>query len=96
MSSEREIDEGIKSIKSAWRREHTARANLEKMLQQAESENTKLREAVATAIKVQAALCGDADRLYCRKKCPLHRQESDDCLACDVIGVAQELEIEVN
>lgn len=44
MSSERELDEGIKSIKSAWRREHTARANLEKMLQQAETENAKLRE----------------------------------------------------
>ena len=46
MSSERELDEGIKSIKSAWRREHTARANLEKMLQQAETENAKLRELV--------------------------------------------------
>lgn len=44
MSSERELDEGIKSIKSAWQREHTARANLEKMLQQAETENAKLRE----------------------------------------------------
>ena len=58
-------------------------------------ENDKLREAVATAIKVQAVLCGDADSMYCRKECPLHRQESDDCLACDVIEVAQELEIEV-
>ena len=44
MSSERELDEGIKSIKSAWRRERTARANLEKMLQQAEAENAKLRD----------------------------------------------------
>ncbi len=44
MSSERELDEGIKSIKSAWRREHTARANLEKMLEQAEAENAKLRD----------------------------------------------------
>lgn len=44
MSSEWELDEGIKSIKSAWRREHTARANLEKMLEQAEAENDKLRE----------------------------------------------------
>jgi hypothetical protein len=60
------------------------------------AENAKLREAVATAIKVQAVLCGDADSMYCRKKCPLHRQESDDCLACDVIGVAQELGIEVD
>ena len=46
MSSEWELDEGIKSIKSAWRREHTARANLEKMLEQAEAENAKLRELV--------------------------------------------------
>lgn len=60
-----------------------------------EADNAKLREAVATAIKVQAVLCGDADMLYCRKDCTLHRQESDDCLACDVIGVAQELGIEV-
>ena len=59
------------------------------------AENAKLREAVATAIKVQAVLCGDADSWYCRNKCPLHRPESNDCLACDVIGVAQELGIEV-
>lgn len=60
------------------------------------AENAKLREAVATAIKVQAVLCGDADSPYCREECSLHRRESDDCLACDVIGVAQELGIEVN
>jgi len=64
-------------------------------LDRLEAENAKLREAVATAIKVQAVLCGDADSLYCRSKCLLHRPESNDCLACDVIGVAQELGIEV-
>ena len=48
MSSEWELDDGIKSIKSAWRREHTARANLEKMLEQAEAENAKLRELCET------------------------------------------------
>lgn len=58
-------------------------------------ENDKLRKAVATAIKVQAVLCRDADSSYCRDKCPLHRPESNDCLACDVIGLAQELGIEV-
>lgn len=42
MSSKKELDDGIKSIKSAWRREHTARANLEKMLEQAEAEDAKL------------------------------------------------------
>lgn len=46
MSSRWELDDGIKSIKSAWQREHTARANLEKMLENAESENVKLRELV--------------------------------------------------
>ena len=46
MSSEWELDEGIKSVKSAWRREHTARANLEKMLEQAEAENEQLRKLV--------------------------------------------------
>ena len=60
-----------------------------------EADNAKLREAVATAIKVQAVLCRDADSLYCRNKCQLHRPKSNDCLACDVIGVAQELGIEV-
>lgn len=60
-----------------------------------QTENAKLREAVATAIKVQTVLCGDADSLYCRNKCPLHRPESNDCLACDVIGVAQELGVEM-
>ena len=48
MSSEWELDDGIKSIKSAWRREHTARANLEKILEQAEAENAKLRELCET------------------------------------------------
>lgn len=60
------------------------------------AENAKLRDAVATAIKVQTVLCGDADSLYCRNECPLHRPESNDCLACDVMVVAQELEIEVD
>ena len=46
MSSRWELDDGIKSIKSAWQREHTARANLEKMLENAEDENAKLRELV--------------------------------------------------
>ena len=44
MSSEWELDEGIKSIKSAWRREHTARCNLEKILENVEPENAKLKE----------------------------------------------------
>lgn len=72
MSSERELDEGIKSIKSAWRREHTARANLEKMLQQAEAENAKLRDENArlrelvdymTPIALYAASEQERDRM---------------------------------
>lgn len=58
MSSERELDEGIKSIKSAWRREHTARTNLKRMLEQAEAENAKLRELLVEAVEV-------ADVYYC-------------------------------
>ena len=49
MSSERELDEGIKSIKSAWRREHNARLNLEKMLENVEAESAKLRELAKAA-----------------------------------------------
>lgn len=58
MSSEWELDEGIKSIKSAWRREHTARANLEKMLEQAEAENAKLRDDIK---RLRSCLSDDAE-----------------------------------
>ena len=58
MSSEQELDEGIKSIKSAWRREHTARTNLKGMLEQAEAENAKLRELLVDCVDV-------ADAYYC-------------------------------
>lgn len=57
MSSRWELDEGIKSIKSAWQREHTARANLEKMLENAEAENESLRELVRVM-----AYCMQQDR----------------------------------
>ena len=52
MSSEQELDEGIKSIKSAWRREHTERTNLKRMLEQTEAENAKLRELLVWAVEV--------------------------------------------
>lgn len=52
MSSERELDEGILSIKSAWRREHTARVNLEKMLEQAEAERKQGAERCAKTFEV--------------------------------------------
>lgn len=68
MSSELELDEGIKSIKSVWRREHTARTNLEKMLENAEAENAKLRELCAGLWDVMWA-CAE-------QRCP-HRYE--DC-----------------
>ena len=57
MSSKRELDEGIKSIKSAWQREHTARANLEKMLENAESENDKLREQMEQLVTLLRVDC---------------------------------------
>ena len=73
MSSEWELDDGIKSIKSAWRREHTARANLEKMLEQAEAENAKLRESLERAAGIIVDICDE---------CPVSRYEwlsSDGC-----------------
>lgn len=92
----------LRRVREAWEKDrekllaecqHSQR--LAENLEAGERENDKLRKAVATAIKVQTVLCRDADSLYCRNKCPLHRPESNDCLACDVIGLAQELEIEV-
>lgn len=58
-------------------------------------ENARLRDAVKTAVRVQGILCGDMDATRCREECPLHREETDDCLACDVIDVANELGINV-
>lgn len=73
MSSRWELDDGIKSIKSAWQREHTARANLEKMLENAEAENAKLRELVrglvyATHPADRARLIADATELVGERK----------------------------
>lgn len=91
MSSERELDEGIRSIKSAWRREHTARANLESMLEQAEAENTKLQELMQdmhTCIK-HACLCDF---------CPLFVAEDMDETRCiaDMDSRMRELGVEVD
>lgn len=73
MSSRWELDDGIKSIKSAWQREHTARANLEKMLENAEAENARLRELVrglvyATHPADRARLIADATELVGERK----------------------------
>lgn len=94
MSSEWELDEGIKSIKSAWRREHTARTNLEKMLEQAEAENAKLRMLVdlkQTCWKYVG---------WC-SECPYNGldDEHDDCNCTvreKVNSLARELGIEMN
>ena len=59
MSSERELDEGIKSIKSAWRRERNARLNLEKML---EAENAK-RVGGSAEEKTTARMKAENDEL---------------------------------
>jgi hypothetical protein len=96
MSSERELDEGIKSIKSAWRREHTARTNLKRMLEQAEAENAKLRDLVADMSK--AFLTLDID--HCQS-CP---RDKDNCRCrmfvaadgeCAFVTEMRELGIEV-
>lgn len=71
-------------------------ARLRREMHRLQRENAKLRAAVATAIRVQTVLCGDAYMAYCRESCPLHRPETDDCMACDVIRVASELGIEVS
>ena len=85
MSSEWELDEGIKSIKSAWRREHTARANLEKMLQQADTENAKLRELVRIAIEYCVnGYCAEED------ECPLYESRH----SCRLQAEARELGVE--
>ncbi len=71
MSSERELDEGIKSIKSAWQREHTARTNLKRMLEQAEAENAKLKELVRDLYRCDDESCthcnhwNQGDGFYC-------------------------------
>lgn len=66
MSSKWELDDGIKSIKSAWQREHTARANLEKMLENTEAENAKLRELVEDMLD------------YIEIRCAWHRPPTDE------------------
>lgn len=62
---------------------------------QLEAENAKLRAAVAKAIKVQTYLCADKDKPWCDMECALHRADTDDCEACDLIGLAAKLGIEV-
>lgn len=65
-------------------------------IKQLKDENKKMREAIANAVHVQTVLCADKDAPWCRNECQLHRAESDDCEACDVIEVVQELGIEVD
>ncbi len=80
---------GAKACKECGERARAERDRLE-------AENARLRTAVATAIRVQTVLCGDASVAYCRESCPLYRLETDDCGACDAIRVAHELGIEVD
>mgnify|MGYP003312355856 CR=1 FL=1 len=67
MNTKWELDEGITAIKSAWQREHTARANLERKLENVVIENTKLRELVRyayeCAIHSDHATCDDCKRM---------------------------------
>lgn len=69
---------------------------MEEQAEKTEAENAKLREAIAKAVHVQTVLCADKDAPWCRNECQLHRAESDDCEACDVLEVVQELGIETS
>lgn len=60
-----------------------------------EATSDRLREGLAKAIHVQAVLCADKDGPWCRESCPLYRAETDECEACDVIALAEELGVEV-
>ena len=61
MTAEKLLSDGIRSIKDAYTREHTARKNLAKMLENAEAENAKLRELI---VDVHEALCADKAGLF--------------------------------
>lgn len=82
MSSEQELDEGIKSIKSAWRREHTARTNLKRMLEQAEAENERLRKKNDDLARLANI---DAMMIFLSRDCSFK-----DCKECDVNHLCDE------
>lgn len=90
----RQADE-IDRMRKALERANSEDGPWKQRAESLDDENAALRCAVADAIIVQRVRCGDADMSYCREKCPLHRRESDDCLACDVLDVAAKLGIEV-
>jgi len=69
MSTEHVLDDGIKSIKDAWQREHTARFNLERMLENTEAENAKLRELLGDALKTLFHKRLDGS-VGCTENCP--------------------------
>lgn len=94
MSSKWELDDGIKSIESAWQREHTARVNLEKMLENAESENAKLRELVADMYACIGALCSMVENSPGCSMCPTNQDEERPCAAAEVYCRMAELGVE--
>jgi len=63
MSTEHVLDDGIKSIKDAWQREHTASFNLERMLENIEAENAKLRDERDRMYKANVEKNGEILRL---------------------------------
>lgn len=87
MSSRWELDDGIESIKSAWRHEHTARTNLEKMLKNVEAENAKLRKLVHTLLQCHVENADTCAKCECRS--PLHGGCMADVKA-DELGVEVE------
>ena len=93
MSSRWELDDGIKSIKSAWQREHTARANLEKMLENAESENAKLWELAHLVAEYVSA--GQCEGCVTKRAC--NAGELDMCwIRKAILGKLRELGVEVD
>jgi hypothetical protein len=86
MSTEHVLDDGIKSIKDAWQREHTARFNLEMMLENTEAENAKLRELIGMIGNV----CDGTSEVceYCKN----YSATNDECM---MLKQMQELGIEV-
>lgn len=95
MSTEWELDEGIRSIKSAWRRERTARLNLEKMFENVESKNARLRELATEAIRLMQADGPDCGLCKHYSECWISDAMDYSPSGCVICNEARELGIEV-
>lgn len=57
--TERLLDDGVRSISDAYKREHKARENLAKMLEIAETKSAKLQELVLDYDKTLTSVVGE-------------------------------------